>query len=208
MTNMRIWDAVSKTDPKHTKDVNQRGGFTAVNANSQIMAATEQFGPVGQGWGYDAGAPIFTPDNLIIVPVTLWHTDRANTFGPEYGCAELASDKGRRDSDAPKKATTDAITKLLSRLGFNADVFLGLYDDQKYVEEMRREFADRPPAITEEQRVELMALFDATGVQIGPILDRARKNTGELIEDLSELPAPEYAELAKFLKGKKEKTNA
>ena len=208
MSNTRIWDAVSKTDPKHTKDVNQRGGVTAGNANSQIMAATKQFGPVGEGWGYDAGAPLFTPQDLIIVPVTLWHGSRDNTFGPEYGCAELVSDKGRRDSDAPKKATTDAITKLLSRLGFNADVFLGLYDDQKYVEDMRREFAEKPQPITEEQRVELMDLFNATGVAIGPILERASANTGQQIKDLSELPASEYANLSDFLKSKKKKEAA
>jgi hypothetical protein len=40
---------------------------------------------------------------------------------------------------------TDALTKGLSQLGFNADVFLGLYDDNKYVEAVRREFAT-PPA--------------------------------------------------------------
>ena len=52
MTNMDLWDAVSTTDPKNTKHINQRGGFTAICAYSQIMAATEQFGPVGLGWGW------------------------------------------------------------------------------------------------------------------------------------------------------------
>jgi hypothetical protein len=44
------------------------------------------------------------------------------------------------DNDAFKKATTDALTKLLSHLGFNADVFLGLFDDNKYVKRMEQEF--------------------------------------------------------------------
>lgn len=134
--NMNIWDAVSKTDPAHTKHVNQRGGFTAIDASYQIMNATSQFGPVGIGWGYIAHDPIFQ-GGVVIVPVTLWHGDRSNTFGPEYGCEKMGGD--RVDTDAPKKATTDALTKLLARLGFNADVFLGQFDDSKYVEQRKRE---------------------------------------------------------------------
>lgn len=139
--NMKIWDAVEKTDPSHTKKVNQRGGFTAVSAAYQIKSATEQFGPIGVGWGYEAGAPVFQ-DVFVIVPVTLWHGDRANTFGPVYGCCEMFGK--RPDGDAPKKAGTDALTKLLSQLGFNADVFLGKYDDNKYVAEVTKEFAEKP----------------------------------------------------------------
>jgi hypothetical protein len=139
--NMRVWNAVCRTDPKHTKRVNQRGGFTAIDAQYQIMEATRLFGPVGEGWGYVVGEfQIAGP--LIIVPVTLWHGKRENTFGPILGCAEISGQ--RPDRDAPKKAITDAITKGLSQLGFNADVFLGLFDDNKYVAEMTREFNDNP----------------------------------------------------------------
>lgn len=137
--NTAIWDAVSKTDPAHTKKVNQRGGFTAISAHYQVMRATEQFGPVGIGWGYENGEPIFH-DSLVIVPVRVWHGDRANEFGPVYGGAEWRTGN-RLDSDAVKKAATDGLTKALSHLGFNADVFLGRFDDNKYVEQVAREFA-------------------------------------------------------------------
>lgn len=142
--NLRIWSQVDKTDPAHTKKVTQRGGFTAISAAYQIMRATEIFGPVGQGWGYDAGAPIFH-EGLVIVPVTLWHGGRGHTFGPMFGGAEWKDKNGRLDSDAVKKATTDALTKLLSQLGFNADVFLGRFDDSKYVDEMREAFKEPAP---------------------------------------------------------------
>lgn len=137
--NLRIWSQVEKTDPNHTKKVNQRGGFTAISAAYQIKRATETFGPIGEGWGYGAGEPIFQ-DTLVFVPVTLWHGDRSNTFGPMFGGAEWKNGN-RIDSDALKKATTDALTKLLSQLGFNADVFLGLFDDNKYVAELKAEFS-------------------------------------------------------------------
>lgn len=169
-TTMRIWDAVSKTNPANTKHVGQRGGFTSICAQSQIMEATRQFGPIGEGWGYSAGNPIFH-DNLVFVQVCLWHGTRENSFGPVIGGAEWKSDKGRVDSDAPKKATTDAITKLLSQLGFNADVFLGLFDDNKYVEQVKREFAQKAaPVITDAELGQLQQLFDHLNVPVAEFL--------------------------------------
>lgn len=141
--NLALWNAVSKTDPRHTKKVNQRGGFTAIDAQYQIMEATRAFGPVGVGWGYTVG-DYRIEGGLIVVPVTLWHGSRDNTFGPILGCAEMLGQ--RPDRDAPKKAITDAITKGLSQLGFNADVFLGRFDDNKYVEQVAREFAEHDRA--------------------------------------------------------------
>lgn len=154
--NMRIWAQVDKTNPAHTKQVNQRGGFTAVSANYQIMRATEVFGPVGIGWGYETGEPIFH-DTLMFVPVTLWHGDRSNTFGPIYGCEEWKDGKGRIDSDVSKKAMTDGLTKGLSQLGFNADVFLGKFDDQKYVNQVRQEFeqAEKASAPKPDQKAKI-----------------------------------------------------
>lgn len=169
--NLTLWNAVSKTNPDNTKQVNQRGGFTSICAQSQIMEATRQFGPVGVGWGYDASEPIFH-DNLVFVQVTLWHGGRANVFGPVTGGCEWKSDKGRLDSDAVKKATTDAITKLLSQLGFNADVFLGLYDDNKYVEKVRKEFAeaDLPTGpINDKTRDWLSARIDSRQIPPGQL---------------------------------------
>ena len=171
--NMRIWQAVEKTDPAHTKHVSQRGGFTAINANYQIMQATKQFGPIGIGWGYVSGDPVFH-DTLLFVPVTLWYGDRSNTFGPMLGCEEWKSDKGRVDSDASKKATTDAITKLLSQLGFSADVFLGKYDNQKYVEELAEEFADKHATINDAQIAELQTLIENAPITSQDFLNMAK----------------------------------
>ena len=139
---MDIWNAVCKTDPKHTKQVNQRGGFTSIDAMYQVQRATEQFGPCGQGWGYTCEySTLDTSDGLVVFcDLVLWWGDpKANYFGPVRGCNSLVSGKGRLDEDAPKKAMTDALTKALSHLGFSADVFLGLYDDNKYVAGLKAE---------------------------------------------------------------------
>jgi len=142
MSKLALWEKVEKTNPANTKKVNQRGGFTSICAHSQIKAATEVFGPVGIGWGYAVThSTIQAADVLLAVAdVVLWHGDRANTFGSWRGmCAIL--EKGRIDDDAGKKAMTDALTKGLSHIGFNADVFLGLFDDNKYVQKVAQEFA-------------------------------------------------------------------
>ncbi len=172
--NLALWKAVEKTDPAHTKHVNQRGGFTAISAQYQVLSATKQFGPIGYGWGYTTGSPIIC-DTLIMVPVTLWHGSRDNSFGPMLGCEEWKDSKGRIDSDAPKKAVTDGLTKLLSQLGFNADVFLGKFDDNKYVEQRRREVeaearaeANLPTGpINDETRAWLANKIDSTGKPVG-----------------------------------------
>jgi hypothetical protein len=176
--NLRIWSQVERTDPAHTKKVNQRGGFTAISAAYQIKRATEVFGPIGEGWGYDAGTPIFQ-DALVIVPVTLWHGDRANVFGPMFGGAEWKNGT-RLDSDGPKKATTDALTKLLSQLGFNADVFLGRFDDSKYVAEVAEEFAAPPSAVIQTATTSLSMCLDEADLR------EWSASNGEMIAGLPE----------------------
>lgn len=157
---MRIWDAVSKTDVSHTKEVNFGRKFTAIDAHSQIMEATRLFGPIGEGWGYENEyGEIHLQDGRILAwcDVTFWWTAEGaewegnsgklhtNDFGPVRGAAMMVSfEKGKTtlklpDTDAYKKASTDGLTKLISHLGFNADVFLGKFDDNKYVAGLKKE---------------------------------------------------------------------
>ncbi len=141
MSNMEIWNAVKHTDPAHVKSVQQRGGFSAIDAQYTIQRATETFGPVGKGWGYDVEYDYKHLPNdacLIFAYVTVWHGSRENKYGPIAGSNMLLDTKKRIDDDAPKKALTDALTKALSHLGFSADVFLGMYDDNKYVAAMKQ----------------------------------------------------------------------
>jgi len=130
--NMSIWNSVNRTDPAHTKAVGFGRGFTAIDAHYQIMRATETFGAVGTGWGYEVVYHI--QDKMLLAEVSIWHGSRSNTFGPICSIAPLYNKKDQLDDDAGKKAMTDALTKGLSHLGFSADVFLGKFDDNKYVQ--------------------------------------------------------------------------
>jgi hypothetical protein len=133
--NMHIWKNVCQTDPSNTKTVNFGYKFTAIDAYSQIKIATELWGPFGMRWGVkDEEFVMLTPD-LIIYTAILFYED--GTI-PIHSSAKTSDSKGRIDDDCVKKAATDALTKGLSKVGFNADVFLGLFDDSKYVQNMKK----------------------------------------------------------------------
>lgn len=64
--NLHIWRKVQSTDPQYTKALDT-GNFTgtSINAEYMFMRATELFGPIGSGWGYEifedqmlSGAPM------------------------------------------------------------------------------------------------------------------------------------------------------
>lgn len=136
--NLKIWNAVCETDPNNTKKMTHGAKLTAIDAYSQLKAATEQFGPVGKGWGWNVQDIQYPPNDTIIIHIQMWWMDEKLATYEVFGQALLFT-KGsdpKPDADAAKKALTDAITKGLSYLGFNADVFLGKFDDSKYVEKM------------------------------------------------------------------------
>ena len=137
---MKLWKEVSETNPQHTKYVNQRGGFTAIDAQYQIKRATEMFGPMGLGWGVKN--EVFTPmtNGMTLYQAEFWYSSSGND-----GCfpinSSIAMQKGGRlDEEFAKKVSTDALTKGLSKLGFNSDIFEGKFDDNRYIKEMDTKF--------------------------------------------------------------------
>ena len=146
-TNMVLWESVCETAPKYTKKVNQRGGFTAIGAQSQVMKATEMFGAFGYGWGVkEERIERWEDCGLVVYQATLWFLQDGKA---EEGIIPLHSSikyssNGRIDDDFFKKVATDALTKGLSKLGFNADVFMGMFDDNKYVNQISDKFSDKP----------------------------------------------------------------
>ena len=146
-SNMDLWNKVSKTDPKHTRQVNFGKKFTAICAQYQRQLATEEFGPYGRGWGLVACQSTFSllTDSLVLFQGTFFYVQGGERFEfpVESSIAHSPVSKGvaKLDEDCIKKLVTDAETKALSKLGFNADVFLGMFDDSKYVAKMRSEFS-------------------------------------------------------------------
>lgn len=135
--NMQLWNEVSKSDPKYLKKVTLGArSFTAIDPQYQVMSATKAFGPVGQGWGWHSKTyfvNLSNGDTAVVSDVEVWTQEPSNVFGPFPGCRKFFdAAKGRMNEDAPKMSVTDGLTKALSHLGFNADVFLGEMDGNKY----------------------------------------------------------------------------
>lgn len=160
--NLRIWDTLGKTDPSMTKGFSRAGGFkgTAVKPIWCSKRMTEMFGPCGTGWGMTK--PEFQTisvgdDILVYCTVGLWHAENKDGTGALrseiiYGVGgdkvstKRSDGKLFNDDEAFKKAFTDGVGNAMKQLGVAADIHMGLFDDAKYVSEMKQEFAEEAPA--------------------------------------------------------------
>lgn len=183
-----LWDTLSRTDPKHTKGFSRAGGFkgTAIKPMWVWQRLTELFGPCGTGWGF--GQPTFQvvqsdKETLVYCTVSAWYGDKNNTLWGVGGDKVVTARQSGAfcDDEAFKKAFTDALMNAFKFLGVAADVHMGLFDDNKYVQAMREEFAGgngqsveqdsaHPPAdrgnsagLTDAQFAELSTLIETAG---------------------------------------------
>lgn len=160
MSNLKLWKSVSETDPKHTKSFKGPGGFsgTSLNATAMVQKATELWGPLGKGWGYeiledriDQGPPIIdqetkTPTGAHLsvhtIKLRLWWGGEPAQYVEHYGHTPFVFQNKYgigMDLEPAKKSLTDAIKKCLTMLGFSADVMLGDFEDPDY----RQQVADK-----------------------------------------------------------------
>lgn len=152
--NLALWEKLGKTDPAHTKGFKRGGGFsgTAIKPMWSYKRMTEEFGPCGTGWG--VGEPSFQvvpgPEGEVLVFCTasIWYGPEKNLVFGVGGDKAVGKNKYglQTDDEAFKKAFTDAITNALKMIGVGADVHMGMFDDSKYVNDMREEFREDAPA--------------------------------------------------------------
>ncbi|WP_282366324.1 hypothetical protein [Pseudomonas sp. PS02290] len=155
---LAVWNQVQETHPDITKSFS-KGGFqgTAVSPTYQAMRATQIFGPHGLGWGtelisesYVEGGPLgFDKDGRMLgreiihkVYLEVWYIYEGKRgsikqFGATTFLSRDAYGTISSDEDHAKKSITDATSKCLSLLGFSADVYMGKFDDHKYVEGLK-----------------------------------------------------------------------
>jgi hypothetical protein len=170
--NMRVWNALGKTDPAHTKQFSRAGGFkgTAIKPIWIAQRLTEQFGPCGIGWGI--GRPHFEvvhadEETLVYCTVECWHGNPGNAIYGVGGDKVVTRRKDGpfRDDEAFKKAFTDAVGNAFKFIGVAADVHMGLFEDSKYLAEVNAEF--HPPSsagmITDAQIASIEALLGKAG---------------------------------------------
>ena len=140
--NLKLWDSVEKTDPYYTKDnsrYHKTSGLllhksTAINAAYQLKTATDQWGPYGSKWGLRKTN--FNYDLINITGMAIYTAEfyyPGGSFEITNSVSILVGPKKYADNDFAKKCETDTLTKALSKLGFNADIFMGEWEDEAYV---------------------------------------------------------------------------
>tara|TARA_R110000822_G_scaffold27790_3_gene82687 strand:- start:6243 stop:6983 length:741 start_codon:yes stop_codon:yes gene_type:complete len=148
--NLALWHAVEKTDPRHTKPIVGK----AYSGNSPkphylVHKATETFGPIGIGWGFSIVSERIEEgaggDRMHFAHVRVWYEwdgkrGEVEHVGGTQFSGLRSSGKPFTDEDAPKKSVTDALVKALSMIGFAGDIFMGRFDDSKYITATRAEF--------------------------------------------------------------------
>ncbi|MEH6812924.1 MAG: hypothetical protein V7677_10390 [Motiliproteus sp.] len=139
--NTALWRSVSVTDQAYTKKVKQRGGYTAIDPMYQARMATEQFGPFGTGWGFEESTfdtTLVELTGMVMHKAVFFYILNGvrGAFPIQNAISVWAESKtkGRyADEDFAKKVETNTISKALSKLGFSSDVFMGKFEDSKYL---------------------------------------------------------------------------
>lgn len=115
--------------------------YTSIDAYVQIRKATELFGPMGRGWGVRDikliahGVTKSTKRGTVEGTQMLAHGKFWYIYKGECGEFEIMEDIFLDASgDSMKKVLTGMITKALSYLGWNYDVFRGRFNDVKSFE--------------------------------------------------------------------------
>lgn len=153
--NLSLWNKVEKTNPKYTKKANVGGNqITSIAPQYQIMNVTEQFGSYGKTWGFkniELDYTLVPEFNLIVFKAVFFYPD--GEF-PTINSIKMFMDnaKTKIDDNFAKKVETDTLTKCISKLGFNADIFMGKFDDTRYLAEITKEFAEQPKTPTLNQK--------------------------------------------------------
>lgn len=163
--SLELWNKVEKTNPKYTKKANVKGNnITSIAPQYQIKNVTEQFGTYGETWGFKSLEFDYTlTESLGLVILHAVFFFPKGEF-PIKNAQSLFMDnaKTKVDDNFAKKLETDTLTKAISKLGFNADIFLGSFDDVKYVAQMNEEFnppAPKPtPTLSDAQLAKLLEL--------------------------------------------------
>ena len=182
--NLKLWNSVQKTDPKYTKTVNFGRKFTSINAHYQVKCMTEAFGQKGKSWGVKDEVFHTLVEHLLGYQAVLWYIQDGEKCQFDINSSIATHQRnGKLDDECYKKVTTDALTKGMSHLGFNADIFLGMWDDNRYVNQMKDEF-NKPAPVKKEGKWTLKVKDEKWDIVLGWIAKHKDKGLSQIIEML------------------------
>ncbi|CAH7004268.1 conserved hypothetical protein [Vibrio chagasii] len=144
--NLALFMKGFKTDLAFAKP--DHNGRLSIKTQYRIMRATEIWGPIGVGWGYEVkrewtvkGAPIMHKgvitehfEQVHKCEISFWYMHEGKRIEfTQYGdTRKLYMAQGGyfiHDDEVEKKSLSDALGKAMSMTGICADIYLGTYDD-------------------------------------------------------------------------------
>lgn len=191
---LKVWE--TPTDPKHLKNVNSNSrNYSAIDSTYQFLQATEIFnGAYGSKWGLkdlDYTFKTLADTELLILKAKFFYPggefEINNSIKLAYMTIGYQNKPGylKIDDEAFKKIETNTVSKALAKLGFNADVFMGKFEDNNYVQEINYAYADIPgKKIDTEKIIEIQAILKAQRVGLDSLLNNYQVNhLGQLNEE-------------------------
>ncbi len=203
LTASEFYESVKKTDPNFVKNQTVGGRkITTIDPQFQTENATKAFnGLYGANWGIkDISFTTRTYPNGEKAPTEVM-TLRGTFYYPSgefpYSVSDKSfyisnSNKSMIDTDIEKKLLTSFKSKCLSLLGFNADIFLGQFDNAQYVDEVSAEFT----FISQSQFQDIMKLMQDSDTVAGDF------NKAFHINKTTELPVSEFNKAIAMLNAK------
>lgn len=151
-----LWKQLEVTDDRMTKRFD-KGNFkgTAVDAVYNLWRVTQALGPVGFAWGWEVisqqlehfGAGTDNPSSIHTAVVRAWFRQEDGSvrtvdhIGQTIAARMVGQGPNRRysvDDEYAKKSVTDALSKIMLSLGASADIWMGRFDGNKYVDPQDR----------------------------------------------------------------------
>jgi hypothetical protein len=158
--NLDLWVRVATTDPRFTKSAGYGRKYTSISPAYQAKNLTLEFGMSGAGWGLrnleynieeveaavaheedlnkpkDQQRKQYRKVKILWLICDFWYVVDGEVFTIPTSADMVLSP----NQDCYKKLRTQCRSKAMADLGFNADVFLGQYDNVKYKEETGTSF--------------------------------------------------------------------
>lgn len=137
--NMAVWNALRTPDRQYVKHCKfGKREFHTVDAQYTFERATNKWGPYGMLWRLvpetEEWREITVDDrvSLMLSATFEYKIPMGGTSWAEGSFRESADQKFTHGDDTSKKVRTALISKALSRIGVNADIYMGKWDDDGY----------------------------------------------------------------------------